>query len=208
VSGPGGNFEQELSLKPGERKSIEVRFTDRAIATGARPQPVPAQPAIQQVPNPDGRRSVVLRLEITPGGGRPVVLIHGRQVDPDHPFIEVPLDSPLELSAERNGFKSIKREFVLESDKYAQQKEVRMELEMEPIEFGFLTLRSTPSADVTIMLEGRPWVRKTPLQREKLPAGSYNIKLSHELLGMEKTVPVIIQDGRVVELDVRLDIKN
>ncbi|MCM2277801.1 MAG: serine/threonine protein kinase [Oligoflexia bacterium] len=213
VVGAHGSFEQELVVKKGERKSIEVRLTGRAIANDARPEPsanfpsVRQEQAVQSVQAANGEKTVLLRLEISPPG-RPAILINGKRLDPDFPVLQVPLDTPLELTAERGGYKAIRREFVLEESKYAGQREVRMELAMELVEFGFLTLRSTPSADASLMLDGHPWVRRTPIQNEKLPVGSYTVKLTNEVLGMEKTLLVNIQDGKVVEMDVRLEIRN
>ena len=82
-----------------------------------------------------------------------------------------------------------------------------MDIQLEPEKFGFLTLHTTPSSDAAIPLDGGvPWKRKTPLENEKLPVGSYTIRLTNEVLGMEKTVNVTIEEGKAVTIDEKLEI--
>jgi hypothetical protein len=83
-----------------------------------------------------------------------------------------------------------------------------MDVQLEPSRFGFLTIHTTPSANATIMFDGIPWTKKTPIEDEKIPVGEYSIKLSNEVLGMEKTIKVSIQEGKAVNIDERLEIKN
>ncbi len=87
-------------------------------------------------------------------------------------------------------------------------KEWLMDISLDPLRFGYLTIRTTPSADASIMIEGSKWKKKTPIENEKLPIGSYSIQLSNEVLGMEKTVSVSIVEGKAITIDERLEIKN
>jgi serine/threonine-protein kinase len=196
VNGPLGTFQQEVTLRKGEQKTIAVAFGDTA----------PTVPGGGGIVPDVGGKSIVLRLNVTPGGGGATVTVNGRPVDPNNPVVQVPLDAPLELVAERGGFKPFRREFVLESRQLNGLKEWLMDVQMEPTRFGFLTIRTTPSADATIMIDGKPWVRKTPLENEKVPVGTYSIKLANDVLGMEKQVTVSVTDGRAVTVDERLEI--
>ena len=135
-------------------------------------------------------------------------MISGKPIDIKNPVIQVPLDAPLELSIERNAYKSFRREFVLESRQMNGLKEWLMDIQLDPLRFGFLTIRTTPSADATIMLDGSPWKKKTPIENEKLPVGDYSIHLTNEVLGMEKTVSISVQEGKAITIDERLEIKN
>jgi hypothetical protein len=82
--------------------------------------------------------------------------------------------------------------------------------EGQNVPLGWLTIKTTPSAEATIEIPGKPrWVRKTPFVKEGLPEGQYTIRLVNEVLGMEKTLNVTIQAGKSILLDdIRLEIKR
>ncbi|MGZ3709521.1 MAG: PEGA domain-containing protein, partial [Bdellovibrionota bacterium] len=207
VSGQDGTFQQSFTLSKGEKRTVPVILTqpERTIAS-------PNQPIFGGTDSGMGAamggKTIQLRLNITPGGGAPLISIKGKPVDPNNPSVNVPLDSPLELVVERQGFKPFKREFVLESRQMSGLKEWLMDVPLDPLHFGFLTIHTTPSADATIQLDGKPWVKKTPLENEKLPTGTYDIRLNNEVLGMEKRISVTIQEGKSISLDERLEIRN
>ncbi|MGK5081859.1 serine/threonine-protein kinase [Bdellovibrionota bacterium FG-1] len=198
VSGPNGGFQQEITLRKGEKRVLEVAFAPPAVAAAS---------AVGVDPNQVVQgKSILLRLNVTPGGGGASVMLNGRPVDTSNPAVIVALDAPLELVAERGGYRSFKREFVLEARQVNGLKEWLMDVPMEPVSFGFLTVHSTPSADATILLDGKPWVRKTPIENEKFPVGTYSIRLNNDVLGMEKTITVQIQEGKAVNRDEHLDL--
>ena len=194
VTGAAGSFQEELSLKKGEQKSIAVQLTGGTAA------------AVNELAASD--KGILLRINVTPAGGNLKISINGNSLDVSNPNIRVPLDSPLELSIDRLGFKPLRREFVLESRQVGALKEYPIEIQLEPIHFGYLTIHTTPSADVTIMVDGSPWKHKTPIENEKFPIGTYTIQLSNEVLGMEKNVTATVEEGKLVTIDTRLEIKN
>ena len=93
-----------------------------------------------------------------------------------------------------------------------------MEVQLEPIRYGYLTIRTTPSADAVLVLRDavrtpsseipKPLVKKTPFENEKVPIGTYSVRLVNEVLGMEKTEVISVQEGKVINLDVKLPVKN
>lgn len=191
VSGSAGTFQQDITLRKGEQKNISVTFG--GSQTGATDDP--------------NVKSVILKVSLNPAGNANIT-VNGRALDPNNPTLKVPLDQPLELAVERSGYKPIQREFVLSTSQVGNLKEWVMEAQLEPLKFGYLTIHSTPSADAIIMLDGTPWRRRTPIENEKFPIGKYTIRLSNELLGMEKQVPIQIQEGKPARIDERLEIKN
>jgi len=203
VMGAGGSFQQELTLRKGEKKAISVILTADKPPS---PTTLADNQTAQQPPLPD--KSVYLRLNITPAGGSPVVMVSGKSVDINNPVIAVSLDAPLELSVDKTGYKPFKREFVLDSHQVGNLKEWLMDVPLEPSRFGFLTIHTTPSADATIILDGTPWKRKTPIENEKLPVGDYSVRLTNDVLGMEKVVTVNVEEGKSVNIEERLEIKN
>lgn len=209
VVGSSGAFQQDVTLRKGEKKQIAVQFTQTGTANkgnaSANTETSPAQsPSLS--PPPD--KSVYLRLSLFPAGGNPTILVNGKSVNANNPVVTVPLDAPLELSVERTGYKFFKREFALESSQMGGQTEFLMDVPLEPSRYGFLSIHTTPSAEATISLDGGLWKMQTPIENEKLPVGEYVIKLTNNVLGMEKSVPVTIQEGRSLKIDERLEINN
>ena len=108
----------------------------------------------------------------------------------------------------------MKREFTI--DPQPGRREFVMDVALEPVNFGFLTVRTTPNSDATLIIrdargpssDGKIWTKKTPFQDEKIPSGVYNIRLVNELLGMEKTVTVQVHEGRSIVVDERLEIRH
>jgi hypothetical protein len=86
-----------------------------------------------------------------------------------------------------------------------------MDVPLEPLAYGLLSLSSTPSADVTIRevgsSSGKPWVMKTPVESLKVAVGTYQIRLVNDVLGMEKELTIKIEEGKSVREDVRLDVR-
>ncbi len=194
--GAAGTFEQDVTLKKGEQKVLAVRFTQGAVS----------------VTNVDGTaaggKSITLRLNLSPGGAGTNLTVNGRAVDSANPVVQVPLDAPLELVAERPGFRAFRREFVLEATQLNGLKEWLMDVPMEPDRFGFLTVRTTPSADAVLTVGGQSWTKRTPIENDKVPVGSYTIRLVNEVLGMEKIVTTSVSEGKQVTIDERLEIRD
>jgi hypothetical protein len=97
---------------------------------------------------------------------------------------------------------------VLDSAQLNGLKEWLMDVAMEPVRFGYLTLRSSPSADVTFWLDGKSWTRKTPIENEKFPIGTYTVKLTNDVLGMKKTINIVVQEGKAITRDEHLELKD
>jgi serine/threonine-protein kinase len=207
VSGANGSFQRDLTLKKGEKKVVAVALASAAPVPAAA-APVAAPVAANDPSRVEEGKTILLKLNVMPGGQNSLITVNGKPVDASNPSVIVRLDAPLELSADRMGYRPFRREFVLESRQVGGLKEWLMDIPLEPVRFGFLTVHTTPSADATIIIDGKAWVRKTPIENEKFPIGTYNIRLSNEVLGMEKTITVSIQEGKAILKDERLEIIN
>ena len=200
VRGPAGNFEQELTLKKGESRVLNVSLNGATATVST------LTPAAERLPAGKG---VMLHLNIAPGGGNPLISINGRALDPNNPVSQQPLDTALELVVERRNFKTLRREFVLESSQIGDQKDWLMDVQLEPTRYGMLSIHTTPPVVTAIIsMDGKPWVLKTPIDNVKVPVDTYTIRLVHEVLGMEKSIVVNVEDQKVVERDVQLEVKN
>ena len=153
-------------------------------------------------------KTILLKSNIQPPGGDPVVLINEKQVDAANPAATIKLDAPVTISVERRGYKPVHNEFYVEAAAVVGRRELSRDILMEPVRFGFLTLHSTPNADAKIMIDGKDNPYKTPMEAVKLPAGAYTVRLRNEVLGMETSVTVNIEEGKSIVRDVKLEIKN
>ena len=194
ISGPSMElFQQELSLKEGEKRTFQV---------SARPPP-----KSNQAP-PLDPNTVTLTLDIQPPGGDPTVKVNGLGIDPAALKAYVLPDRPISLSVDRPGYKPFHSDFVLTSAQLSHGKDYTLRVALEPVRFGFLTIHTVPSASASIQTRNFQWKAKTPIETEKIPVGIYTIKLTNDVLGMEKDVSVSVEEGKSVNLDVRLEIKN
>ncbi len=177
-------------------------------STASVPQAVaPVVPVVQEASIPG--KNLLLRLNVVPGAEGTQIMLGGIAIDNKNPSRIVSLDAPLELSVDHPGFKPLKREFVLESRQYGGLREWSMDVVLEPQRVGFLTIHTTPSAEANISLGGKLlFVKKTPFEQEKMPAGALSIRLVNSVLGMEKTVQVSVEEGKISNVDERLEVKN
>ncbi len=67
VTGTAGTFEQEITLEKGEKKTIPVIFSmEKSMASTE---------AVQA-----GQKSILLKLNLTPGGGSPLISLNGKKI--------------------------------------------------------------------------------------------------------------------------------
>ncbi|MBI4924524.1 MAG: PEGA domain-containing protein [Bdellovibrio sp.] len=149
-----------------------------------------------------------MSLTIRPWSKGAKVFFNGKLVDPhQYQSVPLPLNAPHELIVELPGFKKYVKEFTVTSAEVASKKAYSIEIQAEPEIYGRLTLKTTPTSDV-IYINGEEWGKRTPVQEEKLPLGTYMIRAVNEILQMEKTFSVTILENKSVTIDERLEIKK
>ncbi len=187
-------FEQKVSLAHNEQKAVVIDLQSKRSLGSKEP----------------AKATTLLKLKINPPGVATGVFLNDQRLSIANPVVSVQLNQPLELFVDTGlGYKPLKRQFVLDSKVIGDKKEWPYEIQLEAVDFsksGVLTIRTTPSA--LIKINGKDWGR-TPLVNEKLPVGTYQIKLFSEALGVEKTLPVEIKDGKKIDIEnVDWDVKN
>lgn len=197
-------FEAEISLKRGEKQQLPVTLSRRPPQV---PGTFPTQAPQQQAQNvAHGTRTILLHLNILPGGPGTSVMLDGNRINVSNPVVQVDLDKDLDLSAERKGYRPFRKIFVISSREVAGLSEMVIPVPLAPLHYGYVNLKSTPSADAIFTVDGQVENEKTPLRDLMLPIGTYSFRLVNKVLGMEKTVSISLQqDGQVVTLDVPLD---
>tara|TARA_Y100000590_G_scaffold469940_1_gene660822 strand:+ start:8893 stop:10887 length:1995 start_codon:yes stop_codon:yes gene_type:complete len=139
--------------------------------------------------------------------------VDGKVIPSQSLQMRVPLDRSLKLTAESANTHPFEREFVITSSQAQNKKVWPMDVELEHIHYGFLTIYSTPSADAYIFPLDQDsgqkikWVVQTPLENLKFPVGKYEIKLVNSILDMEKVVTIQMRDQRSVKVKEQLELK-
>lgn len=188
----------------------------------------PSDPLLEESENPDQGRSIAqaestpekvegqvkLKLNIFPLMSDAKVTLNQKRISARDPSVSVALNEPLELTVEQDGFQRLVREFVVSPSQVGDSREWKMDVRLLPLSYGYVTIYTTPSSDARIYpleMKGRrlasqsaPWVLKTPLEKERIPAGTYRVELVNELLGMKKVVQIRVESGRSIKLSERL----
>ncbi|MFZ9595629.1 MAG: serine/threonine protein kinase [Bdellovibrionia bacterium] len=194
TSSDGRSFQQELTLKKGEARTLPITLIPmQRPSTGGETKET---------------RKIQLKLNILPKLSQTRIVLNQSVVDPNYPVIQVPLDTPLELSIDAPGHLPYRHTFSLESRQLYGLREWPMEINLESGHSGILTIHSVPSADAIIQMSGSTWKRRTPVENEKFPAGVYQLQLINEVLGMEKVVRISIQEGATTTVEERLSVKK
>ena len=67
---------------------------------------------------------------------------------------------------------------------------------------GIVSIETTPWSQVRI--DGRR-IGRTPIRHHKLPAGAHRIELNNPVVGLKRTLEVIIHPGKHTRLNVELE---
>jgi len=178
-----------------------------------------AQVPAQSQPVGVSGKSGQLKIRMFPDGdyAKTRVLINSQAYDLEKGVGEIPVGEPLSMVVERQGFVTYRKEFTVQEGELNAQREASLDVKLEPMVYGLLSLSTRPSmADVTIVNldhssseKAKPIVFKTPINQEKLQAGNYRIMIQNELLGVEKSINVTIKEGsEMVMTDIQLELKK
>ncbi len=209
-----------LALAAGAYYWLELRSVPQPTrSTAAVSPPVVAAPVVESPAPPTagavptdaaaqfGGSSIALRLKLIPAGGHPVVKIDGVVATVGAGLaVPVPLDKAVTLTVEREGFETYTKNLMFESTRLAGMRDLPMEVELIPSHYGFLSVYTTPSAEVIIMIDGGEERIQAPFSGKRLPVGRYKIRLENKLLGMSKEIDAVIEETRVKKIEERLSV--
>ena len=71
---------------------------------------------------------------------------------------------------------------------------------MIPKRYGLLKVQTGTSAEVTIMVQGIPWTLLTPIEGERLPVGTYSIRVVNQIRNVRRDFVVKIEEGKIKEI--------
>ena len=149
------------------------------------------------VPAAGNSKTVSLRLIIEPSTVPMNVSVNGKKLDAMNLVTEVPLDTQIEISVEKTGYRPFKKVAAYESARMPASREFTQSIALTPTRYGFLTVDSTPRADASIDIDGHRWIYRAPIKDVELPVGTYNVELENTALGVRKTISVTIEDGKM-----------
>lgn len=82
-------------------------------------------------------------------------------------------------------------------------------IQLYEAKFGYLSVRvrNNTAADVSFYVDGKLWTRSAPFENEKIPIGTYSVRVYNNVLQMGHVSEVTINEGSSVNLDdVKLEI--
>jgi hypothetical protein len=133
------------------------------------------------------------------------VFIQKQKIDPTQ-SIQVPINTPLEISATKANAKPFSRTVFIDLEQLGDRSEWVEEIALEMIKTGKLTLHTRPSAIAETTIDGKKWIRQTPFENEELPVGVHTIRVTNDVLHLEKVLTVHIREDRPTEiLELRLE---
>lgn len=182
-------YTEEFSLNMGQTKKIVVDLVRLDSS-------IPPEPEVST-------GLIPLRVNVIPVGGYTEITLNGSVVDISG-VTQAPLDTDLELLVERDGFKTYRKSFRINASDLGSAKEWSVDVVLEKAQFGFLSIKTTPSADAYILVDGVEEKITTPFSRKQIPVGTYKIRLLNSLLGMEKIIEVQINEDQLTNIEERL----
>ncbi len=175
---------QDLNLQPGETRS--VKFT-LAREDGT----VPATTLV------DGRQ-IPVRLNIIPlaVGTETSVKINGAAVDALAAVARVTVGSQFDVEVVREGYRPYRKQITVTEGMLSGKEEWVEDVQLHEAKYGFVSLKTSPSADAYFEMDGVQEKITTPFSRKRMAVGSYKVKLVNDALGMEKMITVnVTEDG-------------
>jgi hypothetical protein len=121
-------------------------------------------------------------------------------------IFSVPLDKPLVITVERDGFRTFHTALTIDSAKFAGKTEYPIDVVLQEAKFGYVSIKTTPSADAVLTIDGVEEKWTTPVSRKRVPVGQYKVKLVNSLLGMEKEVSFSVSEDRFTNIEERLSV--
>ncbi len=85
-----------------------------------------------------------------------------------------------------------------------RERQVPLVTSMRVPRTGLLTIRTVPSAEVTLRSGRMIWKRQAPFENEPFPSGKYVISLENRILRLSKTIQLTLNEGKVLEKEVVL----
>lgn len=187
------------------------------------PVPIAPTPSFVDTPRPEAPKAK-LKINIFPSAKYGVVMVNGQRLDVTNPEITVNTDTMLELSVQRQGFQPFKSEFTIDSRSLGANgeyvKEVALEADMANSNqnrfpagtpMGTLTVKSVPSAEVTIYVDGKYFTKVfSPVEKLPVPVGLASIRFLNSTLDMEDKKEVLItkDDPKIVTSDLKSRVKH
>ncbi len=175
---------QEIALNNGEKRVLNFDLKPETV-------------------NNSSSQQLTLRLRILPQrvGLNTKVEIDGKSIDSLTTLAVVQVNKPFEIYVERDHFKPYKKMITITAEQAGSSKEWVQTVELSEARFGYLSIKTTPSSEALIDIDGQQQKVMTPFVHKKLPVGKYKVRLFNPVLDMEKNIEVLVNE----ELDTRIE---
>ena len=146
--------------------------------------------------------AVQVLLNILPPGLGTQIRVNGRLIQDEASTATLELSSmkPFSVSISRPGF----QDWFGSLDPTQLRKSIgnqpAADVRMIPKRYGLLKVQTGTSAEVTIMVQGIPWTLLTPIEGERLPVGTYSIRVVNQIRNVRRDFVVKIEEGKIKEI--------
>ncbi|MGE4232777.1 MAG: serine/threonine protein kinase [Bacteriovoracia bacterium] len=185
-------YSEALSLYPGENRKLQIVLARLDLAE---------KPGTRQTSS----TTIPLRVNVTPVGGLVQIRLNDMNVDISG-VTNAPVDTDLELFVKKDGYKVFRKKFRISQAESKNLSEYTVDAALEKAKVGYLSIKTTPSADAVFIVDGIEEKVATPFVRKQIPVGTYQVRLVNTVLGMEKTVTVTIEEDTLSNLEERLGV--
>lgn len=173
-------------------------------------QPAKAEEKLNApIEDPSSQKKVKVNVSIFPSATGAVVTLNGKKWSEGQPLLEFPSDTPLEITVEKSGFSTFKSDFKIDLTSLDSEGKFTKDIILAPLpmrepaniqvnndNFGYLSVFSTPSAEVTIYVDDKPvGVRSSPFQKIKIPAGKIKLYLYNSTSNVEAQTEFVLEKG-------------
>ena len=188
---------QNFPVQAGESKSVTLALEVESGGSGSGTAQTPSGPSTP----------TMLKVVVKPEGLNTLIRVNNQMIDTTG-IVQINTERQIELIVERDGFRTAREVFTVHAADVAGKREFVKDINLQQAKFGYVSIRTTPTADAIVTVDGVEEKWSTPVSRKRVPVGTYTVRLVNSLLGMEKQIQITVGEDRFTSIEERLSISD
>ncbi len=188
----------EIALKPGERFIWNAQLKPINIVETLNRTTAAQDGSSSAV----GRRLVNVIVQVHPVSFMNQITVNGQVATAGVASAAVGED--VSVVVERDGYATYRKTHKLLAADVNENNEIILNVQLGEAKFGYLSLKSSPSADAYITLNGVEEHYVLPMSRKRIPIGRHRVRLVNAALGVEKVIDIEVKEDRFESVEVKL----